>query len=98
WRAWVLPLAIVLTAAVQIRVLRWDATWSGRSLRAIAAGAAVTTLALVAARFSRQLRRYVSVWAIAGLATATLLAAPAVWATVTVLDSTGNATLPAAGP
>jgi 4-amino-4-deoxy-L-arabinose transferase-like glycosyltransferase len=98
WRSWALPLAIALTAAVQIRILRWDPTWSGRLVPLVAAGAAVTTLARAAARFSKPLRRYVRGWAIAGLSAVTLLAAPAVWATVTVLDGSGNANLPVAGP
>jgi 4-amino-4-deoxy-L-arabinose transferase-like glycosyltransferase len=97
---WLLPLALVATAAVQIKILGDYPTWRDRLVPAIAilGGGVALGLLLGQLRWFSHLR---SGWIARALAVAgvlTLLIAPATWSGITVADANSNATLPAAGP
>ena len=97
WQAFLLPGALLVTAAVQWHILGDYPAWRDRLTPVLAGGSALVVIVLVAARFSGRMRAWLRPALMAGLGAAALLAAPAAWAAVTVWDGT-NTTLPAAGP
>ncbi len=95
-RGWLLPLVLLATAGVQAYLLRDYPAWS-RWLTPLAVGGGLLgALALVAARVRPRRATWVAL-AGAGVAVATLLAAPTTWAAYSVANGT-NATIPTAGP
>ena len=104
WRAyqtrgrlgWLLPLVLLDTAAVQAYILRDYPDWSRWLTPLAVGGCMVAALALVAARL-RPRRATGAILVAAGLAVASLLAAPTAWAAYSVTH-TVSAGIPTAGP
>jgi 4-amino-4-deoxy-L-arabinose transferase-like glycosyltransferase len=96
-RGWLLPIALLATAAVQVYILASYPEWSHRLVRPVGAICLVAALALTVARLSPRLRNRLQPAAVLAAAVAALLITPAVWAGITVHDG-GNLGLPAAGP
>ncbi len=95
---WLLPVALLVTAAVQATLLTVYPAYARWMIPAIAGGALLAAAALVLAR----VRPATETWRRLGLvATAvglcTLLVAPTVWSVISVRDG-GTSGLPAAGP
>ena len=102
WRGWVLPFALLATAAVQVEMLTSYPDWSRwlTPLLVVATGVAAVLLLLLrlGRRLSLDRRVTASVaGAAALLGIAGLLAAPTAWAADTVSNSNGGLT-PSAGP
>lgn len=96
WRGWALPVALLVTAAVQAYMLSSYPDWS-RWLTPLVVGLClVAAAALVLARLGVRLGLRAG-FAAALLGVAALLAAPAAWAADTVASSNGGGT-PTAGP
>jgi 4-amino-4-deoxy-L-arabinose transferase-like glycosyltransferase len=96
WRAWLLPVALLLTAGVQVYMLRDYPQWSGR-LTLIIAGASLLGALFIAAR---NLLPKVPVRAVAvasAIAIAGLFVVPAVWSGLTVAQGDGGG-MPSGGP
>ncbi len=101
WRGWLLPVALVATAAEQIYIVSNYPTWGQWLIPTIAGLCALGTLSLVAFRLIRPssysiMRKRVLV-SLFGLAVAGLLIAPTVWAAIPVIQNV-QAQLPEAGP
>jgi len=96
WRGWLLPLVLVVTAGVQVYLLRDYPAWS-RWLTPLIVGTGLVAAAtlVMARRHPRRLAR-ASVVA-AGVAMASLLVAPTTWAAYSVTH-TVSAGIPTAGP
>ncbi|MFZ5917885.1 MAG: glycosyltransferase family 39 protein [Chloroflexota bacterium] len=96
WRGWLLPLALIATAAVQIAILNPFPEW-GRWLSPLVGGLGVAAaVGLTVARLVGQMDRRWPLVA-AGVGVLALLVAPAVWAAMPVWHG-GDANLPYAGP
>lgn len=100
WRSLMLPAAIAITAASQLRILDNFDKWSARIGPAIVLLALFSVLGLLVGLMAqvyrgRQLPRFGLIVATAGMVA--LLIAPATWSGITAADGT-NSTLPAAGP
>jgi 4-amino-4-deoxy-L-arabinose transferase-like glycosyltransferase len=96
WRAWLLPVALLLIAGVQIYMLRDYPEWSGR-LNLIVAGGSLFGALFIAAR---NLVPSVPVRAVAvasTIAIAGLFVVPAVWSGLTVAQGDGGG-MPSGGP
>jgi 4-amino-4-deoxy-L-arabinose transferase-like glycosyltransferase len=100
WRGWLLPLALVATAADQIYILKSYPQWSWL-IPMIAVVVGVVTLALVLGRLLPQLKRpEISsryLMPIIGVGLLALLFAPTIWAALPVLANQENSS-PTAGP
>ena len=104
WRGWLLPFALLATAAVQIPILNSYPAWGQWMIPLIGVLCVVAALVLLLARLSSLLprmridarrRRYlVSALCVGVLA---LLIAPATWSTISVLQNTESSS-PTAGP
>ena len=101
WRGWLLPLALVVTAATQIYILKSYPIWLHRLGRPIEVLTVVVVLVLFLFRVVPRLRLRTSVIRIASIALIvglfTLLIAPTVWASYSVFQNTASA-FPGAGP
>jgi 4-amino-4-deoxy-L-arabinose transferase-like glycosyltransferase len=98
WRGWLLPVAIVATAAAQIYMLSSYPTWSQWLTPIIAGLSGLAVLTLVIMRLVRHNTKYgrlVKSAFCAGMLV--LLLAPAVWSTVSVIEN-NQSSLPVAGP
>lgn len=95
--AWLLPVALLVTAAVQVHILGDYPDWQRRLMPLVIGLSGVLALALVAGRLLRRMQVLRSPALALALGIPALLAAPAVWAGVSVWNGT-NSTLPAAGP
>jgi 4-amino-4-deoxy-L-arabinose transferase-like glycosyltransferase len=95
---WLLPAAIVATAAVQMHILGDYPDWRGRLAPVVLGLGGVLAVALVVARLRPSLRVLRSPALALTLGVPALLAAPAAWAGVSVWQDGGNTNLPAAGP
>jgi len=95
-RAWALPGALALAAAVEVYILSDFPAWSRRLTPAVLG---VTLSAAVALAVFKLARRSDGPWprAIAAVGVLGLLIAPAVWAAIPVWNG-GDASLPYAGP
>jgi len=91
---WVLPAAIVATAAVAVEMLARTPNYHPWLRTAIAGGAALAAAGLLAATYLRQWR---VVTVAAALAAVSLLAAPTAFA-LTTANTASNGPIPAAGP
>jgi 4-amino-4-deoxy-L-arabinose transferase-like glycosyltransferase len=94
---WLLPVALLVTAAVQVQILADYPDWQRRLVPLVLGLSGVLALALVAGRLLPRLRVLRTPALALALGVPALLAAPAVWAGVSVWNGT-NTTLPAAGP
>ncbi|HLG69365.1 MAG TPA: glycosyltransferase family 39 protein, partial [Chloroflexota bacterium] len=107
WRGWLLPLALLATAAEQIFLVEPYADQYGWLPPLVAGGCLIAALVLVASRLRLavllapglllQAGRGVAVAATA-VGLLALLAAPTAWAAVSVANNNGAAWLPQAGP
>lgn len=101
WRTWLFPIALVATAAVQIRILQQYPVWKDRLVPAIVVLLAIAMIGLSGAPLLHVRRLTGSSTAARIFATAGLIAilvSPAAWSVMTSVDaSTGN-DVPAAGP
>ncbi len=98
WRGLLLPVAIALTAIVQIFLIESDPAWGTWMIPLIATGAVggIAVLALARYQPTLQLGQRAQLAAL-GLAVAAILLVPAVWSiSPAIHDQTAN--LPAAGP
>jgi len=98
WRGWLLPIAIVATAATQIYLLSSYPTWSQWLTPIIAGLSGLAVLALVIVRLVKHNTKYgrlVKSAFCTGMLV--LLLAPAVWSTVSVIQN-NQSSLPVAGP
>jgi 4-amino-4-deoxy-L-arabinose transferase-like glycosyltransferase len=100
WRRWLLPLALVATAAEQIYLLQNYSQW-GWLVPLIAVLTALAVLALVVVASEPRLRRNAKaprfLLPAIGLGVLALLFAPAIWAALPVLANVENSS-PSAGP
>jgi 4-amino-4-deoxy-L-arabinose transferase-like glycosyltransferase len=101
WRGWLLPVALVATAAEQIYILSNYPTWGQWLIPTIAVLCALGAIALIAFRLIRPvsystMRKHVMVF-LFSLAVAGLMIAPTVWAAIPVVQNV-QAQLPEAGP
>ncbi len=101
WRGWLLPLALLLTAAEQISIIETDPTWGIWLIPFIAAPCILAAGALVVGRLLPRLMPHLSfnlrtLAPTLGLGVAALLLTPAVWSAIPVVQNiTQN--LPIAG-
>jgi len=99
WRTWLLPAALVVCAASEIRILRDYPTWRDRLAPAIVVLTALAVVGLLAARL-RRVARWHTPWLareLVAVGFVALLLAPSAWAGITVASgNTGG--LPSAGP
>jgi 4-amino-4-deoxy-L-arabinose transferase-like glycosyltransferase len=101
WRGWLLPIALIATAAEQIYILSNYPTWGQWLIPTIAGLCALGTISLIAFRLIKPasysvMRKRVLV-ALFSLAIAGLMIAPTVWAAIPVVQNV-QAQLPEAGP
>jgi 4-amino-4-deoxy-L-arabinose transferase-like glycosyltransferase len=97
WRGWMLPLALVISATVEARILADFPDWS-RWLTPLVVGlCAIAALTLIVLRFARSARLFRLSALVATVGTLALLIAPTVWAMMPVLRG-GDSGLPFAGP
>jgi 4-amino-4-deoxy-L-arabinose transferase-like glycosyltransferase len=97
WRAWLLPLALLGTAAWQVKVLADFPEWSAWLLPLLVSGSVGAAVVLVAARlFTRQAWRRMAP-ALLAVGLLALALAPTAWASTAVLTA-GNGTIPTVGP
>ncbi len=96
WRGWLLPLALVGTAAVEAAILSDFPAWSRWLTPPVVGLCLVAAAVLAVARLLRRADRPLSALAVA-VGVAALLLAPAAWA-CTPLCYGGDAALPYAGP
>jgi 4-amino-4-deoxy-L-arabinose transferase-like glycosyltransferase/putative flippase GtrA len=98
WRAWLLPLALVATAAQQIFFIASNPAWGSWLIPLIALPCALAALLFSAARLLARLEINPRVLIPAlGLAVAALLLTPAVWSALPALQNMAIST-PSAGP
>jgi 4-amino-4-deoxy-L-arabinose transferase-like glycosyltransferase len=101
WRGWLLPAALIATAAEQIYIVSNYPTWGQWLIPTIAGLCALGIVALVAFRLikpaSYSVMRKRVLLSLFGLAVAGLLVAPTVWAAIPVIQNV-QAQLPEAGP
>ncbi len=98
WRGWLLPLALVATAAEQIHFIASNPAWGLWLIPLIAIPCVLATLALGSARLLA--RRTISprvLMPILGAGLVALLLTPAIWSAMPALQNTANRT-PSAGP
>lgn len=98
WRGWVLPIALLLTAAEQIHIILSNTAWGTWLIPAIAIGCGVAAITLFVARlFPRSIfnKRVLVSTLCAGLLVLALT--PAVWAAVPAIENLAPG-LPTAGP
>jgi 4-amino-4-deoxy-L-arabinose transferase-like glycosyltransferase len=92
WRGWLLPIAIILTAAEQIYLLHDYPTWSVWMTPCIIVLAAIAVIALLVGRLAPQLRtsllRPSFLVSFVGAGVLVLLLAPSVWAAIPVINNT----------
>jgi 4-amino-4-deoxy-L-arabinose transferase-like glycosyltransferase len=107
WSAWLLPAALLVTAAVQVSFLGGYPNWSARLSPLAIGGTVIAALVLIAGRLRlsvlvapERLLRVTSPVALAAAAigVAALLSAPTTWAAISVADGNGSQWLPQAGP
>ncbi len=101
WRGWLLPLALIVTAATQVYILKSYPVWSHRLSHLIEGLTALVVLALILFRLLPRLRLNLSALRLASVATGiglvALLIAPTVWASYSVFQNIESA-FPGAGP
>jgi 4-amino-4-deoxy-L-arabinose transferase-like glycosyltransferase len=101
WHGWLLPIALVATAAAQIYILLSYPTYERWLSPLIGILTALAVLALIFFRLKLQLKLQVSTFRIANLVMAiglfALLIAPSIWAGYSVIHNT-ETSLPTAGP
>lgn len=101
WRGWLLPLALIVTAATQIHILKGYPIWSQRLSLLIEGFTALGVLTLILFRLLPRLRLNISAIRVANVATGiglfTLLVTPTVWASYSVFQNTESG-FPGAGP
>jgi 4-amino-4-deoxy-L-arabinose transferase-like glycosyltransferase len=97
WLGWMLPLALAVTAGVQLQVLTPYADWQAWVRPAVAVGCFVAVVALVGARLTPRLRGMQYALAAVSLGLVALLLAPALWAASTIAYG-GETRAPTAGP
>jgi len=97
WRAWLLPAALLGTAAWQIKVLADFAAWSAWLAPLLLGGSLIAGAGLLATRlFTRRVWRRLAP-ALLGVGLLALALAPTAWASTSVL-AVGNGTIPTPGP
>ncbi len=96
WRGWALPVALLLTAAVQAYLLSSYPDWSAWLTPLVVGLGLVAAVALILARLGVRLGPRAAL-AAAALGVLALLAAPVAWAADTVVGGNGGLT-PTAGP
>ncbi|BCL78775.1 dolichyl-phosphate-mannose--protein mannosyltransferase [Ktedonobacteria bacterium brp13] len=101
WRGWLLPIALGITAVVQIRLLSGYPTWSAWMSPLIGVLTAVAILALIFFRIRPQVTLNQNIFRLAGAATLigllALVIAPTVWSGYAVIKNTESSN-PLAGP
>jgi 4-amino-4-deoxy-L-arabinose transferase-like glycosyltransferase len=101
WRGWLLPLALLLTAAEQVYLLMSYPTWGQWMIPLLTIPCVLAVGALLAARFPRLLRleafKTRLLLSALGIGVLALMVAPTVWATIPVLQGT-QADILQAGP
>ncbi len=107
WSAWLLPVALLATAAIQVSFLGGYPDWSSWLNPLVITGTAIAALILIAGRLRLSIlvapERLLSVTprvalAAAAIGVAALLSAPTTWAAISVADGNGSQWLPQAGP
>ena len=97
WQGWLLPAALVVTAAWQVKVLIDYPEWSAWLTPLLLGGSAVAAVALLVGRvFTNRVLKSVAPGALA-VGLLALALAPAAWASMAV-TSPGNGTIPTVGP
>ncbi len=97
WRAWLLPAALLITAAWQVKVLLDFPAWSAWLTPLLVGGSVIAAAALVATRLLKgQIWRRVAP-ALLGVGLLALALAPSAWASTAVLAA-GNSSIPTVGP
>jgi len=97
WRGWLLPITLVVTAAVQWNLLSAFPDWSARITPLVLGLCLLAAVVLVFARLSDRLRISFVTVIVVTIGMLALLIAPSVWASVALAQG-ASATLPKAGP
>ncbi len=97
WRGWLLPLALLGTAAVEAHIMQPFHEWSQWLTPLVVGLTALAVLVLIGLRWLRHTDRRAWAGVAAGLGMLALLLAPAVWAWIPVWYG-GHSGLPFAGP
>ena len=106
WRGWLLPLALMATALEQIHIITSNPGWGMWLIPLIAVSCSLAALVLIVVRLfprittlfgENERRTRFSLQAVVALALIGLMATPAVWSTIPVLQNT-ESQLPTAGP
>ena len=97
WRKWLLPLALAVSAIVQVVILSYTPSYSHLLTPVIVTGSVVAVLFFVTAKISRigVLQKYVSAVCLASLFV--LILVPSVWAVYSTFHPL-NTSMPTAGP
>jgi 4-amino-4-deoxy-L-arabinose transferase-like glycosyltransferase len=101
WRGWLLPIALLVTAAVQIPILSSYPAWGQWMIPLIGILCVIAALVLIIARLLPRMRvderstRYLIPALCVGILA--LLIAPATWSTISVIQNTESSS-PTAGP
>ncbi len=98
WQAWLLPVALLATAAWQIKVLGGYPQWSNWLTPLLVAGTLIAVVGLIITRLPGvgPLARWSS--GFLGASVVALLLSPVAWSVTPVLAGPSNASLPVAGP
>ncbi|MEO8973493.1 MAG: GtrA family protein [Ktedonobacteraceae bacterium] len=98
WRGWLLPLALLLTAAEQIHIIMSNPSWGAWLIPVIAIACAVATVVLIAARLVPQLRHNSRILVPAlCLGLMALMLTSAIWSAIPAIENIAD-NLPVAGP
>lgn len=97
WRGWLLPFALVVTAALQIPIVAYYPGWTTWLIPALGITSLCAATVLVVERWSGPFRRSALASGAIGVGVLALLIGPAAWSAATALARTGGV-LPYAGP
>ncbi len=98
WRGWLLPLALLLTAAEQIHIIMSNPSWGVWLIPVIAIACTVAAIVLIVARLIPQLRQNSRILVPAlCLGLMALMLTSAIWSAVPALENIAS-NLPVAGP
>lgn len=98
WRGWLLPLALLLTAAEQIHIIMSNPSWGAWLIPVIAIACAIAAIVLIVARLIPQLRGNSRILVPAlCLGLMALMLTSAIWSAVPAIENIAS-DLPVAGP
>lgn len=98
WMAWLLPLALLITAIWQLRILAAYPSWAGWLTPLALGGSVLAAVLLALGRLLDTAAWRRAAPALVGVGMGAVLAAPLAWSVTPLLAAPHNASLPLAGP